>query len=194
MFEMIGLLSVAGSCYSGKRFVDCMKLMYVIVASRRGMFGNTMRNFEVSALPYGNRLSASQRFEVHLNGDQLTTRYKTTEPFEIPKVYMIGDIDISNLIPLMEKELANEVSYSEKVIIPSSESHICDTIKRREIPGPSDGAIVIAGWFNGTRFDPESVYLFHNPKGYEEAHSVINSVYYFAWLSLGSIISYICFS
>lgn len=147
--EIIGTTLLAGSCYSSVRVVQISKMLYVIGSGQRNrkMIGNVTRGIKVSELPFNGCLSRrTESYGEYVKGDQMITRYLGPEEIALPRVCIIRDFDISNLFPLMEKELARHVvmPVRNKVVITKEINH---------------DDITVFGKFDGVRFDPKKTYL-----------------------------------
>ena len=170
------------------RFMDNLSKLHRIYPNSEAKASKTIK---VSDLPYGRRVSADKRCEMHTEVNQLLVEKNiTVEPFVIPRFHLVNGIDVSNLMGCINEQLGEDVLKPIEVVDPVSETHVCDMIKTREIPATDDSEITIIGFFNGLRFDTDVIYIYLDTSFDEVLRSCYKSVA--KWFCVMAVCLYLC--
>ena len=116
-------------------------------------------SFRVSQLPYGKQLSGDVCRTIHIIDDEIVSDIKTVDILEMPDFHLVNDIDISNLMPRIEREFGVSATSILDLAI---EGYRISTCVRKVMPGSLDGIITVIGKLDGLRYDLGSVYVYHN--------------------------------
>ena len=118
-------------------------------------------SFRVSQLPYGKQLSGDVCHTIHIIDDEIVSDIMDDDILEMPDFHLVNDIDISNLMPRIEREFGvSATSISDRTLM--IEGRRISTCVRKVMPGSLDGIITVIGKLDGSRYDLGSVYVYHN--------------------------------
>lgn len=157
--KVLGIMLLIGSCLLIGIAVDDTVLLMRL---RSGQYAST--SFEISQLPFGKRLTGETCYEVHTVGRELITYTKTVRDLEMPTFHLVNNIDISNLMPLIEKKMGEEVVRMVEVMNPVFKTYKADMVVTKEITGSDNEEITVIGKLYGLRFEIKSVYLYQGRK------------------------------
>lgn len=196
LVKVVGAYALFLSCLLGVKIIRNGIWLFRVRPDPKGRVNhNAAMTIKISDLPFGKRVSRVKQSEVHQIGSEIVMKNeRISEALEMPKFHLVGrSFDVSNLMPLIERKFAVTAAIFEKVEEPVEDSHVCNLISTNEILGTVDTQIAIMGRFDGSRFDPKTVYIYHDTTVKEVFDSCIKSIALCSILfPIMSYVSYVC--
>lgn len=176
--RVVGVASVLMTCLAVSKVISNAVWLFRVRPDPKGRKeGNAVITFKISDLPHGKRLGTEEYCEIHMDGSLPVEKNKTVKELEMPNFHLVnGRADISNLFPLIEKKLTKTETMVDRVENPVEDSHKCNLITTKEIPGPIDKEITVIGYFDGLRFNPKTVYLYHDVEAEDVFYGAVKAI------------------
>ena len=119
-------------------------------------------SFRVSQLPFGRQLSEDVCRIIHAVNNVIVSDDRTSIALNMPDFYLINGVDISNLMPLIEREFGvNVTSVTEISGFVDNGFSIC-TCVTKVVLGSHNDIITVIGKLDGLKYDLRTVKVYHN--------------------------------